>query len=137
MSLHIYQIYPKFPLKRNFESKGGGEGAGGVRQNPTIPSESTPVPLKKCSMSVKTFITSTILPDLSSIHVSAINSTVILVEGFCNNTWAAISENVSSNKRKMHNQIHPAHAQCLIRAFALHWYILYDAIVSNVSFSGQ
>ena len=38
---------------------GGDEGAGGVRQNPTIPSESTPVPLK-CSMSVKAFITSTI-----------------------------------------------------------------------------
>ena len=39
------------------------------------------------------------------------------------NTWAASSEKVPSNMRKMHID-HPAHVQIIIQAFALHSCIL-------------
>ena len=38
--------------------------------------------------------------------------------------WAAPSENVLEHAQNAHTQIYAAHAQSLIRAFALHWYII-------------
>ena len=49
--------------------------------------------------------------------------------------WALSSENVPSNMRKFADSDHPAHAQSIIRAFALG--LSMHTVVSNESVSGQ